>query len=102
LGSLFSIPPTNLPATANMIASVIKFPLVFISGIFISLDQLPAWGQGIAYISPLTYFTDIARHCIAGAGYIPVAIDLLALLAFIVLFLTLNIRLHSRTMPRRI
>ena len=102
LGNLFSIPPTNLPATANMIASVIKFPLVFISGIFISLDELPAWGQAIAYISPLTYFTDIARHCIAGQGHIPVAIDLLALLAFSVIFLTLDIELHSRTMPRRI
>jgi ABC-2 type transport system permease protein len=85
-----------------MIASVIKFPLVFISGIFISLNELPAWGQAIAYISPLTYFTDIARHCIGGQGHIPAAIDLLALLAFSVIFLTLDIKLHSRTMPRRI
>jgi len=70
LGSVFSTPPTNLPATINMIASVVKFPLVFISGIFIALDELPAWGQAIAYISPLTYFTDIARNCIQGRGHL--------------------------------
>jgi ABC-2 type transport system permease protein len=102
LGTVFSIPPTNLPATVNMIASVVKFPVVFISGIFISLDELPAWGQAVAYISPLTYFTDIARYSIQGRGHLPVAVDLLVLLAFTALFLVVAMKLHQRTMPRRI
>ena len=102
LGNVFSIPPTNLPATVNMIASVVKFPVVFISGIFIPLDELPAWGQGIAYISPLTYFTDIARYSIQGKSHLPVALDLLALLTFTLLFVMVVIKMHQRTMPRRI
>ena len=102
LGSAFSIPPTNVPATVNMIASVVKFPVVFISGIFIALDELPAWGQAIAYISPLTYFTDIARGCVQGRGHLPPAVDLAVLIAFTVLFLLLTTKLHQRTMPRRI
>jgi ABC-2 type transport system permease protein len=102
LGTVFSIPPTNLPATVNMIASVVKFPVVFISGIFIPLDELPAWGQAVAYISPLTYFTDIARYSIQGLGHLPVAVDLLVLLAFTALFLVVAMKLHQRTMPRRI
>lgn len=102
LGSVFSIPPTNLPATVNMIASVVKFPLVFISGIFIALSELPAWGQAIAYISPLTYFTDIARSCIQGEGYLPLAVDFSVLIAFTALFLLVAMKLHQRTMPRRI
>jgi len=102
LGTVFSIPPTNLPATVNMIASVVKFPVVFISGIFIPLNELPAWGQAVAYISPLTYFTDIARYSIQGRGHLPVAVDLLVLLAFTALFLVVAMKLHQRTMPRRI
>ena len=102
LGSVFSIPPTNVPATVNMISSVVKFPVVFISGIFIPLDQLPSWGQAIAYISPLTYFTDIARNCIQGKGHLPVAVDLVALMAFTIIFLLVAMKLHERTMPRRI
>ena len=102
LGNVFSIPPTNLPATVNMIASVVKFPVVFISGIFIPLDELPAWGQAIAYISPLTYFTDIARYSIQGKGHLPIALDLLVLLAFTLLFLIVAMKMHQRTMPRRI
>jgi ABC-2 type transport system permease protein len=102
LGTVFSIPPTNLPATVNMIAATVKFPVVFISGIFIPLNELPAWGQAVAYISPLTYFTDIARYSIQGRGHLPVAVDLLVLLAFTALFLVVAMKLHHRTMPRRI
>jgi len=85
-----------------MIAAVVKFPVVFISGIFIPLDQLPAWGQAIAYISPLTYFTDIARNSIQGHSHLPVIVDLLALLAFTILFLLVAMKLHQKTMPKRI
>jgi ABC-2 type transport system permease protein len=73
-----------------MISAVVKFPIVFISGVFIPLDELPTWAQAIAYFSPLTYFTDIARYCIV------------VLLAFTVLFITIAMRFHHRTMPRRI
>jgi len=102
LGNVFSIPAINVPSTVNMIASVVKFPVVFISGIFIPLDQLPAWGQAIAYISPLTYFTDIARNSIQGHSQLPIAVDLAALLAFTILFLTVAMKLHQKTMPKRI
>lgn len=102
LGTVFSIPPTNMPSTVNMISSAVKFPVVFISGIFIPLNELPAWGQAVAYISPLTYFTDIARYSIQGRGHLPIVVDLLALLAFTALFLVVALKLHQRTMPRRI
>jgi ABC-2 type transport system permease protein len=102
LGNVFSVPPTNLPSTVNMIASVVKFPVVFISGIFIPLDQLPVWGRAIAYFSPLTYFTDIARSFIQGQSHLPLVIDFLALLGFTALFLAVAMKLHQKTMPRRI
>lgn len=102
LGSVFSVPPTNIPATVNMIASVVKFPVVFISGVFIALDELPAWGQAIAYISPLTYFTDIARSCVQDRGHLPLAVDFGVLIAFSALFLLAAMKLHQRTMPKRI
>jgi len=102
LGSVFSVPPTSMPSTVNMIASVVKFPVIFISGVFIPLAELPAWGQAIAYISPLTYFTDIARISMQGQGHLPIAVDMLVLLAFTLVFLLAAMRLHRRTMPRRI
>ena len=102
LGQVFSIPPTNVPATANMISSVVKFPMVFISGIFVPLQELPTWAQGISYISPLTYFTDIARRSMQDEGHLNAGIDILALLAFTILFLGVALWAHRQTMPRRI
>jgi len=102
LGNVFSITPSNVPATVNMIAAAVRFPVIFISGIFIPLDQLPGWGQAIAYISPLTYFTDIARTCIENRGHLPLALDFGVLIAFTALFLLVAMKMHRRTMPRRI
>jgi len=81
---------------------MIKFPLIFISGIFIPLGELPSWGQIVSRISPLTYFTDIARHSFQNQGYLPIYIDILALIAFAIAFVIIAMRLHLRTMPRRI
>lgn len=102
LGLIFSAAPTSMPSTIMMLSAMVKFPIVFISGVFIPLDQLPSWGRGISYISPLTYFTDIARHCIQNQGYLPLAIDFLALVAFTVLFVLVAMKLHQKTMPKRI
>lgn len=102
LGLIFSAPPTSTPGTIMMLSAMVKFPIVFISGIFIPLSQLPAWIRRVSYISPLTYFTDIARHCIQGQGYLPVTVDFLALGGFTMLFVALAIRLHQQTMPRRL
>ncbi|MFC2019256.1 ABC transporter permease [Chloroflexota bacterium] len=102
LGLIFSATPASTPSTIMMLSSMVKFPVVFISGIFIPLNELPQWGRAIAFISPLTYFTDIARHSLQQSGYFPVVVDIGALLGFTILFLLLAMKLHQRTMPRRI
>jgi ABC-2 type transport system permease protein len=85
-----------------MISTVIKFPLVFISGIFVPLGNLPEWGKIFAYISPLTYFTDLVRYSVNQNNYFHIGIDFLALLIFSVVFYVLAIKLHQRNIPRRI
>lgn len=102
MGLIFSAAPTSMPSTVMMLSAMVKFPVVFISGIFIPLAQLPEWGRIISYVSPLTYFTDIARHCIQNQGYLPLGIDFMALLAFTILFLVSAMKLHEKTMPKRI
>jgi len=102
LGSLISASPTDLPANVMMLSTLIKFPLIFISGIFIPLKQLPLWGKMLATISPLTYFTDLVRYSIQQDNYYPIGIDFLALFVFALMFLALAIKLHERGIPKRI
>jgi ABC-2 type transport system permease protein len=99
---LSAYPPTDNPATIMMLSSMIKFPLVFISGVFIPLGELPVWGKTIAAISPLTYFTDLARYSIQGTSYYPVALDIIALVAFTIAFLFIAIKIHEHTILKRL
>jgi ABC-2 type transport system permease protein len=101
IGMLLAVPPTNVPSNIMMLSSLIKFPLVFISGIFIPLEQMPAWGLALAVCSPLTYFTDLVRYSFTGIHYFPVLTDFFALGIFTLAFTVVTMLLHKRTMPRR-
>ncbi len=102
LGNVFSIPPTNMPSTVQMVSGAVKLPIIFMSGIFIPLNELPLWGQVISYFSPLTYFVDLMRASLQGQSHLSPMADLLVLLAFTTLFLIVALRFHRRTMPQRL
>jgi len=95
---LSAYPPTDTPASVMMLSAMIKFPLVFISGIFIPIEDMPT----ISSISPLTYFTDLARHSIQGNSYYPIVLDFTVLVAFTIIFLVTAIKIHERTMQKRL
>ena len=99
---LSAYPPTDIPATSMMLSSLVKFPLVFISGVFIPVEQLPQWGTIIASISPLTYFTDMVRQLFLNRGFYPLALDFMAVIAFTIAFAIAAIKLHERTLTKRL
>ena len=102
LSVLLSVyPPTDIPSTVMMLSSLIKFPLVFISGVFVPIEQLPEWGRIVASASPLTYFTDLARYSISGTSFYSVPVDLAVLTVFTLLFLVGSVKLHERFLPQR-
>lgn len=99
---LSAYPPANSPATIMMQSSLIKFTLVFISGIFIPIEQMPFWGKPVSLISPLTYFVDLARYSLQGTSYYPIALDFAVLIAFTLIFLVAAMKIHKRTMQKRL
>jgi ABC-2 type transport system permease protein len=102
LALIFSFPATSSPATIMMLSSLVKFPLVFISGVFMPVEGLPAWAKVIASFSPLTYFTEIARYCMGGTSHYSPSVSLLLLLMFTILFWETAVNLHKRTLPKRL
>jgi ABC-2 type transport system permease protein len=99
---LSSYPPTDIPSTVMMISNLVKFPLVFISGVFIPIWETHAWGRLVASISPLTYFIDLTNYCTQGVSYYSIYVDFLALIGFTVVFLVIAITIHKKTMPQRL
>jgi ABC-2 type transport system permease protein len=102
LGLLLATPPTNAPSNVMMISSLVKFPLVFISGIFIPLESMPFWGKAIASFSPLTYFTDLTRYSLGNGSYYSILIDFAAIVLFTIIFFVLAVKIHKKTLPMRI
>lgn len=96
---LSAYPPTDTPSTVMMISNLVKFPLVFISGVFIPIHD---WGRIIASFSPLTYFTDLVNYCTQGTSYYSVSVDFAALIGFTLLFLIVAIKIHEKTLPKRL
>jgi ABC-2 type transport system permease protein len=58
--------------SANGMTSVVQFPMMFLSGTFFPLEEMPAFLQGIALIIPLTYLSDALRQVmVGGAAFAP-------------------------------
>ena len=86
MGTLVASYPTENVGDVMSILNLIRFPLIFLSGVFIPLSTLPVWGQAIALLSPLTYANDLIRFGYAGASHVSPFLDILALLAYVVAF----------------
>lgn len=65
---------------ARGIASAITFPMMFLSGIFVPLSQLPSALQTAVHVLPLTYLSDALHHVLNdGDGLSAIWGDLLVL-----------------------
>jgi ABC-2 type transport system permease protein len=96
---LSAYPPTDIPSTVMMVSNLVKFPLVFISGVFIPIN---GWGRIVASVSPLTYFIDLVNYCTEGTSYYSISVDFAVLMGFTLLFLTVAIKIHEKTLPERL
>lgn len=102
LGNIISFPPTSEPAQIMMLSNLIRLPLIFISGIFIPVNEMPAWGRVVSHLSPLTYTTELTRFAFGGqVSYTPF-LSFFMLALFSVVFLIVSFFLHNRSMPKRI
>jgi ABC-2 type transport system permease protein len=99
---LSAYPPTDVPSTVMMISTLVKFPLVFISGVFVPISEMQDWGRIIASFSPLTYFTDLVNYSTQETSYYSVFVDFAALIVFTLLFLIVAIKIHEKTLPERL
>ncbi len=96
-----SYPPTDVPADVMMLSSLVKFTLLFISGIFVPLEKLPWYARAVSAISPLTYMVDALRYSVSMHGYFPLWLDLIAMLFFSLIFFFSGVVIHKRVLEKR-
>ena len=96
LGTLFAAYPTENPGDIISMVNVVRFPLIFISGVFIPIAVLPSFGQMIAYVSPLTYANDLIQGGYSGKMTFHPIFDVGMLIVFILIFQVIANYLYKR------
>ena len=51
---------------AMTLMNFFRFPLLFISGVFLPIDAMPAWLHPVAMLSPLTHVVELLRFGVCG------------------------------------
>jgi len=83
---------------AQTLANFIRFPMMFLGGVFVPLASMPGWLQILARFLPLTYSVEALRAALSGGSWTTAVLDLGALLAFSVILFSLAVY----TLARRI
>jgi ABC-2 type transport system permease protein len=96
-GLIFASIPTRSVGSIMMPSTLVRWPLMFISGVFIPLDEMVPWARALAYLSPLTYAQDLINHAVLGVGTLNRWLDLALLLALLAVFLIPAARLHHHS-----
>ncbi|MBW2187713.1 MAG: ABC transporter permease, partial [Deltaproteobacteria bacterium] len=96
MGLIFGSIPTHNPGDVQMPSTLIRWVLLFVSGVFIPLADMSNVARGFSYLSPLTYAQDLMNHAVLGIGELNLWLDLSILFLSGILFLLPSIKLHKR------
>ncbi len=87
--------------TAQMMTTLLQFPMMFLSGILFPINQLPVAVQYIGKTFPLYYAADALRKVvILNASVNIIMPDLLVLLAYSVVTMAIAVPIFNRAMAR--
>ncbi len=92
---------TDKEETATMVMMTLMFPMMFLSGVFFPIQQMPWFMQDIARVLPLTYATTALRKVmVLGADVSAVLPEIVILLAFGVVLLAIAVPMFRKAMTR--
>ncbi|MFO8008200.1 MAG: ABC transporter permease [Candidatus Brocadiia bacterium] len=96
LGVLLAAPPASSPSNIMLLSNLVRLPLLFVSGVFLPIAQMPSWARWISPISPLSYAGDLIRTAFGQDAYFPIGLSLLALAGFTAVLFWGACRFHAR------
>ena len=77
---------------AQTFSNFIRFPMIFLCGLFFPISGLPEFLRPLSYLLPLTYGVDILHGAIRSENMLPYSIDFLAITAFCIFLFLISLR----------
>ncbi len=91
----------NNEETATILMTVLQFPMMFLTGVFFPIQQMPWFMQDISKVLPLTYaITAMRKVMILNAGIADILPEVIILVVFGVIMLAIAIPVFRRSMTR--
>jgi len=87
--------------TATMLMMTLMFPMMFLSGVFFPIQQMPWYMQNISRVLPLTYASQALRKVmVLGAGVPAISTELIILIVFGAVMIAIAVPVFRRMMTR--
>jgi ABC-2 type transport system permease protein len=87
--------------TAMMVMMTLMFPMMFLSGVFFPIQQMPWYMQSISKVLPLTYAaTALRKVMVLGAGASTITTELAVLIGFGAIMTAIAVPVFKRAMTR--
>ena len=65
----------------SVFSNFVLMPLIYLGGVFYSVDMLPSWARVITHVNPLFYIINAFRHAVLGSSDLPMVYSMGILLA---------------------
>jgi len=77
---------------AQTFSNFLRFPMIFLCGLFFPIMSLPVFIRPLSYILPVTYGVDILHGAVSGENIMSFTLDFLVLGAFCIVLFVLSLR----------
>jgi ABC-2 type transport system permease protein len=94
MGIMFASLPGQGPGQIMMPLNFVRIPLLFVSGVFIPVTDLPHWGQIASVFSPLTHTIELVRAGLGGENFFGFVVNVGVLAIYFAVFVFVGIRFH--------
>lgn len=101
IGLIVSAKPTDQTSDIMVLMNLVKFPLLFIGGVFIPLSSVPASVAIVYFLSPVTFLTEILRASVGEPTAISLEMSLLGLITWTIVAFIITFSLQKKTMIKR-
>ncbi|MBN1278674.1 MAG: ABC transporter permease [Chlorobium sp.] len=78
------------------LSNFVRFPMIFLCGLFFPVTALPELLQPFSYLLPITYGVDLLHHAMGGEQLLSVGVDFALLAVFCLLLFAVSLRSINR------
>ena len=100
MGIMFASLPGQGPGEVMMPLNFVRIPLLFVSGVYVPVKDLPSWGQIASAASPLTHTIELIRLGLGGDSFYGLGFNVIILTFYVIVFLLAGMRFHILNQKR--